>query len=48
MKNHRDRKGKRGGKKSLIPSFLTKLYHILEVKYNVLICFDRILNISMS
>jgi hypothetical protein len=33
MKNQKDRKGKKGGRKSLIPSFLTKLYQILEVKF---------------
>ncbi len=31
MKNQKDKKGKKKGKKSLIPSFLTKLYQILEV-----------------
>ena len=36
MKNQRDRKAKKGGKKSLIPSFLTKLFQILEVKYKFL------------
>jgi hypothetical protein len=34
MKNQRERKGKKVGKKSIIPSFLTKLYQILEVKSN--------------
>lgn len=32
MKNKKDRNGKKSGKKSLIPSFLSKLYQILEVK----------------
>jgi hypothetical protein len=32
MKTQRDRKCKKVGKKSVIPSFLTKLYQILEVK----------------
>jgi hypothetical protein len=33
MKKQKDysKKGKKGGKKSLIPSFLTKLYQILDV-----------------
>jgi len=44
MKNQRDRKGKKGGKKSLIPSFLTKLYQILEVKYYIFNTLPRILN----
>jgi hypothetical protein len=45
MKNQRDRKGKKGGKKSLIPSFLTKLYQILDVKYLIFNTMVRILNI---
>jgi hypothetical protein len=47
MKNQRDKKGKKGGKKSLIPSFLTKLYQILEVKYCIFNTLPRILNFTI-
>jgi hypothetical protein len=33
MKNQKDKKSKKGGKRSVIPSFLTKLYQILEVNF---------------
>lgn len=36
MKNHKDKKGKKSGKKSVIPSFLTKLFQIVEVYYNLI------------